>query len=86
MSKQFHKEEFDSSTRLKLDIFRGYVREWIPVFLTKYEGKNNFQRVCLFDLFSGPGMDVANNPGTPTIIYDELKNYCQTRSNQNHRT
>ena len=86
MSKQFHDEEFGSSTLLKLDIFRRYVREWIPVFLTTYKEKHNFQRVCLFDFFSGPGMDAAGNLGTPTIIYDELKKYCSTHSNKKSKS
>ena len=76
MPKQFHKEEFDPSTRLKLDIFRRYIRNWIPTFLTVNREKSNFQRMCLFDLFSGPGKDTANCSGTPIIIYEELQQYC----------
>lgn len=86
MSKQFHKEEFGDSTRLKLDIFRRYVREWVPVFLNSYKDKRNFQRVCLFDFFSGPGMDSAGNPGSPIIIYEELKNYCSTHFDKKSKT
>ncbi|MDR3108855.1 MAG: three-Cys-motif partner protein TcmP [Planctomycetaceae bacterium] len=78
MSKQhFHETEFDDATRLKLDIFRGYVREWIPVFLTKYQNKKNYKRICIFDLFSGHGTDGAKNFGSPLLIYEELKKYCK---------
>lgn len=76
MTKHFHEEAFGDTTRLKLDIFQRYVREWIPVFLSS----GSFRRVCIFDFFAGPGMDGANNPGSPTIIYNELKNFCATRS------
>lgn len=82
MPKQFHSKEFDPSTRLKLDIFRRYVREWIPVFLSGYKAKPNFPRMCLFDLFSGPGMDTDGNPGTPIIILEELQNYCSQHANK----
>ena len=35
MAKDFHNEPFDEETILKLEIFKGYIREWIPVFLSK---------------------------------------------------
>ncbi|MFC1652446.1 hypothetical protein ACFL3F_01885 [Planctomycetota bacterium] len=33
MAKKFHDQPFDDDTQLKLDIFRGYIRQWSPVFL-----------------------------------------------------
>jgi len=71
----FHKSAFDGATLLKLDIMRHYVREWLPVFLSKRS------RPCVnvFDFFAGPGADALGNPGTPLIILGELRKYWQTR-------
>ena len=75
----FHDKTFDNGTRLKLELFRGYIREWIPTFFTKsikfQTGKINF-----YDFFSGPGTDTAGNLGSPLIIIEELKKYCSTNS------
>jgi three-Cys-motif partner protein len=71
VAKKFHNRPFDQETRLKLDIFRGYVREWIPVFLLK----RTFSRVCIYDFFAGPGYDSNHTPGSPVIIRDEVDRY-----------
>ncbi|OGV38104.1 MAG: hypothetical protein A2X48_07460 [Lentisphaerae bacterium GWF2_49_21] len=68
---KFHDSEFDEATLLKLEIFRGYIREWIPVFLTK----NRFSHIHIYDFFAGPGTDKAGKPGSPIIIIEELKKY-----------
>ncbi len=70
---KFHNTEFDAATQLKLALFRGYIREWLPVFLTK-----NFQKVNLYDLFAGPGYDAYGNPGSPVIIVEEMNQFFQT--------
>jgi len=52
----FHDKVFDDSTQLKLAIFQGYIRKWLPVFLTQYGGgRKNFQQVNIYDFFAGPG-------------------------------
>jgi len=79
MVKDFHETEFDDATQVKLAIFRGYIRKWIPVFLTAWKEGSNRETVNLWDFFAGPGMDATGNPGSPRIIQDELKAYCQTR-------
>lgn len=71
---EFHKEAFDDGTILKLEIFRGYIREWLPVFLTV----TRFKEVHIYDFFSGPGTDAAGNPGSPLVILDELDKYMQS--------
>jgi len=77
---RFHDKSFDDATQLKLELFRGYIREWLPVFLTPYgDGRRNYRAVNILDFFSGPGYDVDGNPGSPVIIVEELKQYCQTR-------
>ena len=45
MAKKFHENEFDDATQVKLDVFRGYIRKWIPVFLTAWKGGNNPQLI-----------------------------------------
>lgn len=81
MARKFHEEEFDDATLLKLAIFRGYIREWLPVFLTKRNRGSGPKEVNLFDFFSGPGEDGKGNPGSPLIIQAELRAYCQRYGN-----
>ena len=80
MAKSFHQKPFDDGTQDKLAIFRGYVRRWIPVFLTAWKKGSNFAVVNVCDFFAGPGTDGAGNPGSPRIIQDELKAYCGTHN------
>ena len=74
MAKDFHDEPFDAGTIKKLEIFRGYVREWLPVFLATNKGYNN---VALYDFFAGPGKDAKGVKGSPLIIIDEVKRYLE---------
>ena len=69
----FHDKSFDDATQLKLELFRKHIREWLPVFLTK----RNYDVLNIFDFFAGPGRDATGNPGSPVIIVDELKRFCQ---------
>ncbi len=71
MVKDFHNKPFDDETILKLQIFQGYIREWLPVFLS---GKN-FNTIYIFDFFAGPGKDLNDQDGSPLIILDEVKKY-----------
>lgn len=80
MAKSFHQKQFDDGTHDKLTIFRGYVRRWIPVFLTAWKKGGNYEAVNVFDFFAGPGTDAKGNPGSPRIIQDELKAYCDTHN------
>ena len=74
---RFHEKSFDDATQLKLELFRGYVREWLPVFLTQYAGRRGqYEHVNIFDFFAGPGHDAAGHPGSPLIIVEELKQFC----------
>ncbi len=71
MTKRFHEEAFDSGTLLKLEIFRGYTRNWLPVFLSRV----SYPNVNIFDFFSGPGKDKNGQEGSPLIILNELDQY-----------
>lgn len=77
----FHLKGFDDATKVKLDIFRGYIREWLSVFMTrpKYANNDYKAKLSIFDLFSGPGYDNNKNPGSPIIIADEISSYCKSR-------
>ena len=74
---EFHDKSFDAGTKRKLELFRGYLREWIPVFLTASPHRPNCTRVNIYDFFAGPGRDTEGNAGSPLIVVDELRQYCQ---------
>ena len=68
-----HREPFDEGTKVKLSLFRDYLREWLPVWLA---GRTIFKKtINVFDFFAGPGCDVTGAPGSPLIILDELTPY-----------
>ena len=71
MAKDFHNKPFDDETILKLQIFQGYIREWLPVFLSG----RNFSSIYILDFFAGPGKDLNGQEGSPLIILDEVKKY-----------
>lgn len=71
MAKDFHNKPFDDETILKLQIFKGYIREWLPVFLSR----KSFSTIYIFDFFAGPGKDLNGQEGSPLIIIDEVKKY-----------
>jgi len=77
----FHSKGFDDATKVKLDVFRGYIREWLSVFMTRpgYVTGDYKAKLSIFDFFSGPGYDSNNNPGSPVIIAEEIRSYCETR-------
>jgi three-Cys-motif partner protein len=77
----FHLQGFDEATKVKLDVFRGYIREWLSVFMTRpsYVTGDYKAELSIFDFFSGPGYDSNNNPGSPVIIAEEIRKYCESR-------
>lgn len=82
MNEDFHDKPFDETTQDKLSIIRGYIREWIPVFLTKPKKNRYYENVAIFDFFSGPGTDSKGNPGSPLIIIEEIDNYLKKHIDQ----
>lgn len=80
MAKAFHDKPFDPATKIKLEIFRLYVRAWLPVILTKpTDGRKPYTRANIFDFFAGPGRDLLGVLGSPLIVQEEIKAYCRTR-------
>lgn len=71
MNKKFYEKKFDHATQVKLDVFRLYLQQWLPVFASKGE------EVSIYDFFAGPGEDATGNPGSSLIIVEELKRFCE---------
>lgn len=66
-----HSEPFDEATLVKLDLYRRYVRAWLPVFLNS--PKLKVDKIQIFDFFAGPGRDVNGKSGSPLIALEEIK-------------
>ena len=77
MKNSFFDKKFDEATTVKLNLFRQYIREWLPVFMTRRKfGASKIENIHIYDFFAGPGYDSEGNPGSPLIIVEELKAYC----------
>jgi len=78
--KNIFDKPFDDGTKAKLEIFRQYFEEWLPVFVS---GKKIYwQRVQVFDFFAGMGKDAAGHKGSPLIILDTANNLgVRTKAN-----
>ncbi|QJB55909.1 three-Cys-motif partner protein TcmP [Pseudodesulfovibrio sp. zrk46] len=77
MSSDFHKEAFDEQTKLKLQLYRLYIREWLPVFMAQAE--QGLDRINIFDLFCGPGSDGDGTWGSPLILLEAISIYLRKR-------
>jgi three-Cys-motif partner protein len=64
-----HKKPFDKGTRDKLELYKKYLRAWLPVFIHA-KGSHTMQ---IFDFFAGPGIDVEGNPGSPAVACEEIR-------------
>ena len=77
MAKDINKKNFDSATKLKLEIFKESFKEWLPVFIHKR---------YIYDFFAGSGLDAEGNYGSPLILLDEAKGenlmYCSKSDNK----
>jgi len=81
MAKDIHKNEFDFGTRIKLEIFRKYLRAWLPTF-TKAR-KIYWKDIFIYDFFAGEGKDSEGNSGSPLIIIEELIAHHQSIESSN---
>ena len=68
--RNLHKKPFDEGTKDKLELYREYLREWLPVFINS----PFVDTLQIFDFFAGPGIDIDGNPGSPVIACDEIRN------------
>jgi three-Cys-motif partner protein len=73
-----HLKPYDEGTQDKLDLYREYLREWLPVFIHA----PSVDTLQIFDFFAGPGNDKAGNPGSPLITCDEIRTSLNHRGNQ----
>ncbi len=81
-SAEFHNHPFDEPTLMKLELYRQYLREWFPVFISS--SKQYFSSIFVFDFFCGPGYDGTlppgrPHPGSPIIALEELDKALETR-------
>ena len=72
MTRNFHRNPFDEGTRIKLELFRDYTREWLPVWLS--EARPN-ESITIADFFAGPGEDSEGVHGSPLILLGELRQF-----------
>lgn len=75
---------FDEGTLMKLNLYRGYIKEWYPVFLSSNKSYAP-QNIRVYDFFAGEGKDVNGILGSPLIALEELKPYIKNIQ-QNNRT
>ena len=76
--RNLHQKPFDEGTRDKLELYREYLREWLPVFING----SSVDILQIFDFFAGPGFDVDGNPGSPAVTCDEIRNATIQRGKQ----
>ncbi len=79
--RDIHLEPFDEGTLTKLDLFRVYLQEWIPVFVARQE--IIWPNINIIDFFAGPGTDKLGKPGSPLIILEELASYSELIKSKN---
>ncbi|MCU4189800.1 three-Cys-motif partner protein TcmP [Flavobacterium sp. HXWNR29] len=74
MAKNHFNTPFDDGTKAKLEIFRNYLKEWLPVFISNYE-KTHWDNIFIYDFFAGEGKDVNGTLGSSLIILDVLNEF-----------
>ena len=72
-SKSLFNEPFDEGTLFKLNIFKDYFKEWLPVFVSSE--KPIWKKVQIFDLFAGMGKDKNGILGSPMLIVEEINRW-----------
>jgi three-Cys-motif partner protein len=76
--RNLHIKPFDEGTKEKLELYREYLREWLPVFINS----EYVDTIQIFDFFAGPGIDIDGNPGSPVITCDEIRNALSQHGKQ----
>ncbi len=74
-STDIFKKPFDDGTKTKLEIYKNYLKEWLPVFLAKKE--IIWKNIQIFDFCAGQGKDVEGTLGSPLITLQELNNWSE---------
>jgi three-Cys-motif partner protein len=73
MGKNIHAEPFDDGTKVKLALYEGYLKEWLPVFVSSK--KVNWKTINIFDFFAGEGQDCDGYKGSPLITIEQVLRY-----------
>ncbi|OJJ16710.1 hypothetical protein BKI52_32915 [marine bacterium AO1-C] len=73
MSKEFFEKPFDEGTLVKLQMYENYVREWVPVFVSRQNLL--VPTVNIFDCFAGVGYDSEGIEGSPLRAIKILEEY-----------
>src|ERR1700761_8771241 len=69
--KNLFRKPFDEGTSAKLKIYKDYLKEWLPVFVSKKEPI--WTTIQIFDFFAGQGRDENNVAGSPLIAIEIIK-------------
>ena len=72
MARDIHTKPFDEGTKVKLALYENYIKDWLPVFLSKTP---LYKKVNILDFFSGPGQDEDGFKGSPLITIDLIQPY-----------
>ena len=78
--KSLFSKAFDDGTKAKLEIFRLYLKEWLPVFISSYE-KKFWDTIFIYDFFAGEGKDSEGSSGSPLIILEVLNEFSDLVNN-----
>lgn len=70
--RDINKGVFDAGTKLKLALFRDFFKAWLPVFIYR----TDIERIYIYDMFAGSGKDSVGNLGSPLMLLNEVKKYC----------
>jgi three-Cys-motif partner protein len=70
MARDIFDKPFDDGTLIKLKIFEDYLKEWLPVFISK--PNPIWKEIQIFDLFAGAGKDINGVNGSPLRILTTL--------------
>ncbi len=71
MAKDINKQPYDEATLTKLEIFEGFLGEWLPVFI-----HDQFTtKVMVCDFFAGSGQDSEGVPGSSLRILQVIEKF-----------
>jgi three-Cys-motif partner protein len=80
-TRNLHEKSFDKGTQDKLELYRDYLREWLPVFINT----PSVDTLQIFDFFAGPGIDRDGNLGSPAITCDEIRSALSLNGQQRQK-
>ncbi|MEO1257918.1 MAG: three-Cys-motif partner protein TcmP [Bacteroidota bacterium] len=79
-SETFFNSPFDDGTNCKLELYKLYLKEWLPVFFSS--PKPIWKNIGIYDFFAGQGKDSNGAWGSPLITVSEInKNLDYIKNN-----